>query len=108
MLKIIFVISALLAVSSIVLGKLFVFGRQKPVFVGNYAASVGALLGFYSIMAIAMITQGGYIDKLVMFIFALSPYLIGRITTYRNINFFTMVQILTLILSALYAIYCID
>lgn len=108
MLKTIFIVSAILAAVSIVIGKIFVFGRQKPVFTGNYAAAVAAVIGVYSILAFAMLTQGGYFDKLAMLLFALSPYLIGRITTYRNINFFTMVQVIVLILSAFYAFYCID
>ncbi len=108
MLKIMFIIISLLAASTIVIGKLFIFGRQKPVIVGNYAASVGAILGLYSILAIAMMTQGGYLDKLVMLIFALSPYLIGKIVTYRSIKLFTLMQIILLILSALFVIYCVD
>ena len=108
MLKIMFIIISLLAASTIVIGKLFIFGRQKPVIVGNYAASVGAILGLYSILAIAMMTQGGYLDKLVMLIFALSPYLIGKIVTYRSIKLFTLMQIILLMLSALFVICCVD
>lgn len=108
MLKIIFVISALLTANAIIIGKLFVFNRQKPVFVGNYAASIGALFGGYSIIALMMMTVGGLFDKLIMLAFSISPYLIGKITTYKNISFFTFFQVVLLFLSALYVIYCID
>lgn len=108
MLKMFFEISAVLTAVTILIGKLFIFDKQKPTFVGNYTAFVGALIGVYTIMCITMLVKGDYFDKAVMLFFAVSPYLIGKITTYKNLNFFTTVQIFTLILSALYSIYFID
>ncbi len=108
MLKMFFEITAIFTAFSILIGKIFIFGKQKPTFVGNYAAFVGALMGFYTIMCIVMLIKGDYLDKAVMLFFATSPYLIGKITTYKNLNFFTIVQIFTLIFSAIYSIYFID
>lgn len=103
--KIIFEILALVLFNLLLIGKICVFNKKQPRFVSKYVAFVTFLLVLYCICAIIMILQGSFVNKLFFLFFAVSPFVIGRLISFRTLNFYTNLQLLTIILSGFYSIW---
>ena len=70
-----------------------------PVFVSFIAAAlvlyvVSALLSVFLLPNIS--------DKIIMLLFAASPFIIGKLVTYPKLKFYSIVQILSIIISIAY------
>ena len=71
----------------------------------NFVAAMGFLLAFYIISAFLIaIINNNLTTKILMTLFALSPFIIGPIATYENHKLYTYIQVLTILSSALYVI----
>ncbi len=98
LLKILFAISGILFVilfSIRAFGKFKDLGKLSP-FVSSIAIFLLLYVFFEFILAIFV---SGLINKLVIILFALSPFLIGKIVTYKKLKFYSIIQILCVILS---------
>ena len=104
-LKWLFVLLSLILVCMITYGKLFVFRKKKPQFVSDYCATLAGIIGAYSICGLLLVWLfTPTTDKVVMFGFAVSPFLIGLAATYHTEKYYTLVQLLLLFLGAVYVI----
>ncbi|MCI1273224.1 MAG: hypothetical protein LKG27_02180 [Clostridiaceae bacterium] len=100
-------IGSLLAIL-ITCGKLFVFKLKDNILVSNYTASIAGGFFLYAISAISLIIFApNLIDKMLMLMFGLSPFIIGNLATYEKENVFTVIQIITAIASVIFVINCI-
>lgn len=103
--KALFVIISLIACSMFVYGKLFVFKKKHPSFVSAYCATMAIFVAIYSILALALVwLMPSSNSKLIMFGFAISPFLIGLLATYHTEKYYTIVQILVFLTSILYVV----
>ncbi len=105
MLKILFIVFALLFFFALLFGKLFVFGKKNPTFVGRYAATTAALIIFYCILGLVLMPKAGSIDRLILLACAASPFIIGRLTTHKTVSLFTFLQLIVVGYSVIFAIY---
>ena len=63
-------------------------------------AFMGGLLLFYSLIGIILAAvYPNILKKIILFIFAISPFLIGKLVCYKKLTFYSIIQILCVILS---------
>lgn len=105
MLKITFQILTILLFNLLLIGKLFIFGRKKSTVVDKYVAFITFILGGYCINAILLLFEGTILNKLFFLLFAASPFIIGKLISYKTINFYTNLQLFVILFSGFYSIY---
>lgn len=87
----------------IIYGKVFVFKKQDAIFVSNFCALIALLLTLYVILSfLYAIIEPALISKLIMILFGLTPFLIGRIATYNSEKYFTTLQVCFILISTWY------
>ena len=98
LLKILFAISGILFV---ILFSIRAFGKFKDLGkLSPFVSSIAIFLLLNELFAIILVcVVPGMINKLVIILFALSPFLIGKIVTYKKLRFYSIIQILCVILS---------
>ncbi len=107
MLKLLFIIVSIMLILTIVTAKYFVFNCKNPKILSRCGILMGILFAVYSLFALTlMLMQPGIIYGLVLLLLALSPYIIGKLTKYENLNASTILQILFIAAGILYvAVY---
>ncbi len=69
----------------------------------GFAAFCATFLLLYVVFSILIfIFTKNPINKIIMLIFSLSPFLIGKFATYKYEKYFTVAQIITVLLSIIY------
>lgn len=100
-----FLVTALIFASMIVYGKIFVFKKKHPAFVSDYCATIAGVLGCYSVLSLVLVWLFPSTSaKLIMFLFAFSPFLIGLLANYHTEKYYTVVQVLVIIASILFVL----
>ena len=78
---------------------------QDNIKASNFVAVMGFLLVFYVISTILIaILDRNILTKILMVLFGLSPFVIGPVATYEKHRLYTFVQVLTILISAIYSI----
>ena len=99
-LKIIFLISTVVFSLLIIIHKQFTLKVKDNIKISNYVAIMAFCLVTYIICAILL---GFMLDdikyKFLMMLFALSPFIIGKIATYGKIKLFSSLQIIVMLIS---------
>lgn len=104
-LKYAYILFSFLFVLSVILGKLFIFGKRDASFISDYCAGMAVLLGAYVLLSLVYVfVFPSNLAKCIMFFFAVSPFLIGFFATYNTEKFFTALQILIVCGSVAYII----
>jgi len=95
-----YIISGLLFVV-LLLGHGFYTKKQKDnIKISNYVAVMGFSLAFYVVFGLILSVFSK--SHLIMLLFALSPFIIGRFATYKTKNLFASVQIICILISVLF------
>ena len=103
--KYIFILVASIWALMTIYGKLFVFKKKHPAFVSDYCATMAVFLISYVILALGSVwVLDSTSSKFIMFGFAIAPFLIGLLATYHTEKYFTIIQVLLIILSIIYII----
>lgn len=102
--KYIFLVSAITFFLMLLLGKLFVFRNNTPNFVANYSVVLALIIVIYSISVFAFVFARGFFNVFVITFIAFSPFIIGKITSYKTLGVSTVVQLLTILGSILYVV----
>ncbi len=105
MLVTVFLVITALLFLLILLGNLFIFDKKHPVIVGRYATVITVFIVLYCISAFFLLFKGGAVNRLVIGFLLLSPFIIGKLVTYKTIKIFTFVQLLVLVLGYGYVYY---
>ena len=72
----------------------------SPVKLSHYISLIAGFLFAYIILAVALsFFISGSINKLMMLIFAISPFIIGKLVTYQKVKFYSIIQIVCVIFS---------
>ena len=99
--KILFIISAVLFSLLIVLHKYVTKKIKDNVKISNFVAVIGFSLVAYIICAFVLgIFSGGIKYKILMFLFALTPFIIGKTAQYQRIILFSSLQMTIMLISA--------
>lgn len=104
-LKYIFVGIALILALLLSVYKLYSFvkknnSKNHPV----YVSTMTGLLLLYVICGLLLIFYVPKFDKLILLLFALSPFIIGKLATYETENKYALFQIICLVLSAVFVV----
>lgn len=103
--KYLFVIAAVVVAVMMTYGKLFVFKKREPQFISDYCATMAGFLGGYSVLAIVLAWLfPSTTAKFVMLWFALAPFLIGLLVKYHTEKYYTIVQIILILISIAYVL----
>ena len=77
--------------------------KLKNDIVANYVPFIAFAMLFYIVVALLLaIATRGTINKVVTFLFAISPFAIGRFVTYKTESLFSYVQVLCAFFSSAY------
>ena len=103
-LKIIFIIFAFLLFSLLSIYKLFVSKQKRTEKTALFVTFVGAILLLYVLSGVLYgIFAPTLINKAVIVIFAVSPFIIGKFATYEKENYYSFLQIFCIVLSMIYS-----
>lgn len=102
-LKFAFLIISLLLVVFIVLQKTVVYKIKDSKKTSPFIASMALLFFLYIACAfiLALIVHG-IVNRIILLLFSISPFLIGRFATYKKETFFSMLQIFCVLFSMLF------
>lgn len=68
-------------------------------------AFLGGLLVFYVLVGLILaVILPNVLYKLIMLVFALSPFIIGKLVSYEKLKFYSTIQVLCVILSVVFVI----
>lgn len=103
--KYLFVIAAVVVAAMMIYGKLFVFRKREPQFISDYCATMAGFLGTYSVLSLVLVWLFPSTSaKLVMLWFAAAPFLIGLLVNYHTERYYTIVQIILILISIVYVL----
>ena len=95
-------LSAILFAALIILHKQFTKRVKDNIQVSNFVATIAFSLVIYIVCAIfAALFIPSIKYKILMIIFALSPFIIGKFATYEKIRLYSFAQITIMIVSAI-------
>ena len=101
--KILFCVIAFLMT---VLFSLRVFVKKDFVKQSGFVALIGGTFIVYVLCGLGIsVFLPGLIKKIIMIIFAISPFIIGKLVSYEKLKFYSIIQILCVILSVVYVIF---
>ncbi|MCD8024878.1 MAG: hypothetical protein LUE64_05030 [Candidatus Gastranaerophilales bacterium] len=96
-----FFITGFIFLVSFLIGCIFLFGKNVPLCQKSaYAIFLAICMFFYLLSSIFVFTGGiifGEMEYVPYIIFALTPFLIGNIASYKKLKFYTNLQILILL-----------
>lgn len=105
MLKIIFISISALLILTITTGKFFIFNCKNSKYLTQCGLIMGILFALYSINALLLTFFTNDISsKIILILLAVSPYIIGRLAAYKNLNISTIIQLIILLTGIFYLI----
>ena len=104
MLKVIFMISGFLFVFSIIIHKLYISKQKNIMIASHFIASMAVFMGLYTLSGIILaLIIPNIINKLLILLFALSPFIIGKFATYNKEKIYSLIQIICVLISIVFA-----
>ena len=98
-----FILFGFLLFSMLCTYKLFIEKRKRTEKTAVYVSFMGAVLLLYVLSGVLYaIFCPTIISKMIIVIFAFSPFIIGKIVTYEKEGFYSFIQILCVIMSVFY------
>lgn len=103
LLKYIFILFAFILAFMIMLYKIYIQKQKRTSKTAEYLSVLTWAFALYIISAVilAIFIQGG-VNKAVVAIFALSPFIIGKFATYEKESFYSLIQVTCAIISGVY------
>ena len=100
-----FVLFGILFVLSVIINKIYVKNLKDNMKISDYIAFLAICLALYIISAIfAVFFIHPLKYKLVMAFFAILPFIVGKLATYKYEWLFTLIQIISVCLSILFVL----
>ena len=102
----IFIIVGSLLCLSLIVNKVYICKIKDNIKKSNYVAGIAGLLALYIIFAfIISIFIPQYYNKILMLLFALSPFIIGKFASYEKELLYTSIQFICVLLSTIYILW---
>ena len=103
MLKIInsiFVVSGALFVLSILIHKLYISKQKDMMKASHFVAGMAIFMGIYILSGLVLtFIIPNIIYKIVVFVFAMSPFLIGKFANYKFEKIYSLIQVFCVLMS---------
>lgn len=101
-----FIVIGILFCLALIFNKTYICKIKDNIKKSNYVAGIAGLLVLYIILAfITGILIPGVYNKIIMILFAISPFIIGKFATYDKEIVFTSIQFLCALISVIYIIW---
>ncbi len=101
-LKIIFITSAIVYILTVIIYKIIV-QKNKSIKSSFLTVLIGFSLLIYLIAALLIIIFNPVlVNKIIMLMFFISPFVIGKLATYEQEGFYSLIQILIILFSIFY------
>lgn len=97
-----FIILGLLSGINFTLFHFGIIDKMKPMKASDYIAFVSGTLLLYVINALVLILLLNGINKLYVLLFASVPFVIGKLTEYKTLGKFAVIQIVIIFCSIIY------
>ena len=105
MLKITFLAISILLVLLLLVYKLHICKLKRTSRTSLYISVIAGVLLLYILCGMIFpLFVSGALNKMVIFLFAISPFIIGKFATYEKEKIFSYIQILTVAFSAFYVL----
>lgn len=99
-----FIIAGFLLFALLCIYKLVISKRKRTDKTSIYVSVMGAVLGIYVLCGVFFaIFAPTNLSKLIIAIFTLSPFIIGKVATYEKENFYSFLQIFCIAMSLFYS-----
>lgn len=106
-LKILFVIFGILYVLSVILHKIYFSKLKDNVKISNFVALMTLFLLLYIIFGLILVLfVKGIFYKTIVLLFAMSPFIIGKVAVYEKEKIFTTVQFISIFISIIFILLC--
>ena len=102
------VVNILFCIIALLMAGLFslrVFFDKPFVKQSAFVALIGGMFIFYVLLGFVLtVLLPGLLQKLIIFVFAISPFIIGRVVSYKKLKIYSIIQILCVIFSIVFVI----
>jgi len=96
-------ISFLLA--SLIAVQIFYISKFKSDYAEHFVPVLTSILLFYIILAFALVVfLHGCLSRAIMLFFAVVPFIIGKLVTYKKVGLYSLIQIMCVLASAVFVI----
>lgn len=100
----IFVTLSVLAILSLVFGKLYFFNHENR-FIREKMTTVGVIIfSLYSVFSVACMFFAVPPAKPILVFCGFSPFIIGHFATFKKLNYYTVIQLLVFLGGIVYAL----
>ncbi len=101
-----FILFACILALMISIYKIFMQNNKRTEKTACYLSGLTWAFALYVLSAVILsIFISGNINKFVIILFALSPFIIGKLAAYKTENFYSIIQILCAVISAGYVFF---
>ncbi len=105
MLKIIFISISTLLILTITTGKFFIFNCKNSKYLTQCGLVMAILFALYSLNALFLTFFTNQLSfKAGLILLGISPYILGKLTTYKTLNISAIIQLFLLLIGILYVV----
>ncbi len=105
-LKILYMLCGILYVISVIFHKTYFSKLKDNVKISNYLALVASFLLLYILFGLTIsLFEKGLFFRTLLFIFSISPFIIGKFANYEKEKLFTLIQFIVIILSVTFVLF---
>lgn len=106
-LKILFALSSVLYILFLVFLKFYFSKKKSNVDISNYIALMAVFLAVYVLSGLILVVfLKGILYKSIILLFAMTPFIIGKIATYEKEKLYTLTQFILMFISIIFVISC--
>lgn len=99
----IFMISGFLFVLSVIIHKLYISKQKNIMIASHFIASMAIFMSLYILSGIILaLIIPNIVNKLIILVFALSPFIIGKFATYNKEKIYSFIQIVCVLISIVF------
>ena len=95
-----YIISGLLFIVLLLGHKFYIKNQKDNIKISNYVAAMGFSLAFYVVLGLILSIFSRF--HIIMLLFALSPFIIGKFATYKTKNIFAYIQVICMLISLIF------
>ena len=105
MFKAVFMVSGVLFTLSVLIYKLYISKQKDIMKASHYVASMAIFMALYILSGIALaFIVPNITHKALVLLFALSPFIIGKIATYNTEKIYSAIQIICVLISVVFTL----
>ena len=100
------ILTSILYTISVILHKLYISKQKDNLKASSFVAFIAGMLFLYIILCIALAIFSPVITKkIILLLFAISPFIIGKLATYEKEKLYSIIQIVIMLISSCVVIF---